>query len=141
VASDRIDTETFYTGVLLALAANNAGSFNADGPGFHAAFRAAVDLARTVEMRSQVEVRDIDWMVEDPIYGVMPHADEMLAFGQCARLLSLESPAFVRAQVRYDTERATAALRRLTEHVGWFNRVAETFRAELARASETQEAP
>lgn len=120
-----IDTETFYAGVLLALASIGSGEFTADGARFHAAFTSAVEAAR--EGRGEIEVKDLDWMVEDPVYGVMPHAEEMLAYGQSARLLSLMNPDLVKAKVRYPKDRATAELQRITQHSEWFKNVARAF--------------
>lgn len=50
----RIDIETFYMGLLLALAARGIRGFHADGPQFHHAFGAVVEAARAA--RSEVVV-------------------------------------------------------------------------------------
>lgn len=121
-----IDTETFYAGVLYALGeTQDHREFVADGDRFHQAFLRAVQCAR---QHGEVRVEDLEWMEMDPVYGVMHHADEMLAFGQSARMLSLLNPELVKARIRYSSDRARQKLEQLGQgHDEWFRVVAKAF--------------
>jgi hypothetical protein len=127
----RIDTETFYAGFLLALKAQDFPGFVADGRAFHHAFGLAVSCAR--QLSDELVVDEMDWMGMDPIYGVMPHAEELVAFGQSARMLSLENPNLVRAKIRGTKEDANKELEVLG-HRDWFLQVAKVFGDSIVTA-------
>lgn len=123
-----IDTETFYAGFLLALAVQGTDAFSADGKNFHEAFGLAIARAR--QLKNDVVVKDMDWMEMDPFYGVMPHAEELVAFGQAARMLSLANPELVKARIRYSKKDAEKALEDIG-HDEWFKEIAGVFKAHV----------
>lgn len=99
----------FYRGLLYALAERRR-SFVADGDDFHAAFRRMLESAR--EKGLPVPAADLLDQF-DPVFGLSPHAAEMLFEGERDFILSLMNPRLVTASFKITSEDAGEALGRL----------------------------
>jgi hypothetical protein len=110
----------FYRGLLYALREQREG-FVADGEAFHRAFREMLEVARdnAAPIPAQELLEEFD-----PIFGVSPHATEMVFDGERDFILSLMNPRLVTATFKISEEDAREALNRLD--------AAETFRALAA---------
>jgi hypothetical protein len=106
----------FYRGLLYALAERRS-SFVADGDAFHAAFKHMLEAAQAKGLPVPAE----DLLDQfDPVFGLSPHAAEMLFEGERDFILSLMNPRLVTASFKISKEDAREALARLN--------AAETFR-------------
>jgi len=118
----------FYRGLLYALREKRA-EFIADGDSFHEAFRSMLERAKEQGLPVPAEQLLEDF---DPVFGVSPHAAEMVFTGERDFLLSLMNPRLVRATFKISDTDATEALNKLTS--------ADTFRS-LANDLHTHLSP
>jgi hypothetical protein len=65
---------------------------------------------------------------------MMLHAEQMIAFGLSARLLTLASPDLIHAKVRWSGEQAEEELK-LLGHRDWFVLVAREFSQECPKTT------
>lgn len=107
----------FYRGLLYALAERRR-TFVADGDAFHAAFKRMLETASA--KRLPIPADDLLEQF-DPVFGLSPHAAEMLFEGERDFILSLMNPRLVTASFKITAADAQEALGRLN--------AAEVFRA------------
>jgi hypothetical protein len=99
----------FYRGLLYALREKRQ-DFLADGDRFHEAFRHMLEEAKVKKLPVPA-----DELLEefDPVFGVSPHATEMLFEGERDFIISLMNPRLVTASYKISEDEAREALDKL----------------------------
>ena len=100
----------FYRGLLYALR-EKRHEFIADGDEFHGAFRAMLERAKEQHLPVPADELLDEF---DPVFGVSPHATEMIFSGERDFLLSLMNPRLVKASFKITQSDAEEALNKLT---------------------------
>lgn len=102
-----MNNTVFYRGILYALRTHrDEEEFLADGTRFHMAFRRVLTDAAAMDFGPAKE------MLEnfDPVFGVIPEANEMLLEAERDFILSMLNPHLQRAQFKISKERAEKEL-------------------------------
>ena len=108
--SDRpMSLTLFYRGLLYALAERRS-EFVADGEPFHQAFRQMLEDAKSKHLPVPADELLDEF---DPMFGMSPHATEMLFEGERDFILSLMNPRLVTATFKITPSDAREALDRL----------------------------
>lgn len=114
----------FYRGLLYALG-ERRDQFVADGEAFHRAFLGMLEMAKSKNLPVPADELIDEF---DPVFGVSPHAAQMVFEGERDLILSLMNPRLVTAQFKITKGDAKAALDRLDD--------APTFRVLAAHLDE-----
>lgn len=120
----------FYRGLMYALAERRT-EFVAEGDPFHSAFREMLQHARTKGLPIPADELLEDF---DPMFGVSPHASDMIFEAERDFVLSLMNPRLKRAQFKIKPDAAKQALDRLDD-APVFRELAEQLDAHLPQPS------
>ena len=131
-AKTKIDRHTFFAALMLSLCAKGREEFDAEGDVFHSAFLRTVER---VQKDQTVELKRAGWIRMDPMFGVVPEANEMLLEAEHDRLLGFLNPYLRKARFRINKEQAAKELRELVPtNADWFIDLGDFFNTQLASA-------
>ena len=130
--SSELDQHTFFAGLMLALRLRR-DQFTAEGQPFHRAFLAVVDRAQEDQ---GVQLRGARWIQMDPVFGVVPEANEMLLEAEHDRVLAFMNPRLKIARFTIEKAEADRELKQLApEATEWFMRLGAFFDEQLETAT------
>ena len=126
VHSKELDQHTFFAGLMLALRLRR-DRFTAEGRVFHRAFLAVVAKAQ-----AEANLKGARWIKMDPVFGVVPEANDMLLEAEADRILSFLNPRLKTAVFKIKQDQAERELLQLDpKNAEWFKSLGAYFDEQL----------